>query len=139
MTERRRPKRKGRFLLGTLLGAAAGIAGGLALLRGSADQDGPSSIARAAGSAEGAIDTAARAPRAAAGGFNEMRETLTTRWNTAMREGKQAAQERRMELELQLNQERRVPVLELEGKLDEAMGEKKPDPPAEQTTAVTKT
>ena len=103
---RRRRKRKGGFLIGTMLGAVAGGVGGTVFLKRSAPSDEtpvvPAPLTDAAGAAtETAQRAQAQVTQRATGALDALKE----RWNQAMQEGKAAAEARRRELEAQYAEE----------------------------------
>ena len=103
---RRRRKRKGGFLFGTVLGAAVGVAGGMAYLKRPASSDEtPRAAAPLADAAGTATETAQRAQAQVTQRATGALDALKERWNLAMQEGKAAADARRRELEAQYAEE----------------------------------
>ena len=109
MVVQRRRKRKGGFLVGTVVGLAAGVAGGTALLRQLAAQNEDLEITVESDSVTervaGVAQAAQQAPAAARQRAQSSLDTLKRRWREAVAEGKVAAAEREAELERQYAQE----------------------------------
>ena len=117
--QRRRPPRRGPgFILGALAGVAAGLGGGLILLKrtheGGTDGRAPvAPLAASAAAAEGVTATAGEAVQAAdhvrAAAVDRGRDAvggLQQRWRAAIAAGRAEADRRRRELERQLQQMR---------------------------------
>jgi hypothetical protein len=130
---RRQDKQRGGFLLGTLIGVVAGVAGGLTLLRqGRASESlvefRDEVIADDGGETE-VVEFAAVQSSTQPGPAERLRaviDTLQARWNEAISEGRRAAADRRRELQAQLSGEtKRLP--EFEAELLEAAREHSPD------------
>jgi hypothetical protein len=109
MVVQRRRKRKGGFLFGTVVGLAAGLAGGTALLRRVATQNDDIEVTvevdAAAEREAGLVQAAQQAPAAARERAQGSVEALKRRWREAVAEGKVAAAEREAELERQYARE----------------------------------
>src|SRR5215208_5405422 len=129
MVVKRRRKKKGGFLLGTIVGVAPGVAGGTALLRRAAATDDEIEVRvegeRVAETARAVAGTAQQAPaaarRRAQGGLDQLRE----RWQHAVSEGRRAARDRERELKAQYAAEtKRVPEFQAEllGAIEERTG-----------------
>jgi hypothetical protein len=109
MVVQRRRQRKGGFLVGTIVGIVAGLAGGTALLRRAATQNDEIQVTVAEDSssevAGGVAQVAQQAPAAVRERAQSSLELLKQRWQEAMAEGKVAAAEREAELEEQYARE----------------------------------
>lgn len=112
---RRKRKRKGGFLVGTLIGIAAGFAGGTALLRRAAESEETIEVigAQPDGPAEAFVGTVKTAPASASDQVHALVESIKVRWREAITEGKAAAADKERELETRLAFEtKRVPPME---------------------------
>ena len=124
MVVQRRRKRKGGFLLGSVVGVAAGLAGGTALLRRVAAQNEDVEVRVEADSlserASGVAPAAQQAPAAARQRVQGTLDALKQRWHQAVAEGKIAAAEREAELERQYAREtkRVTPPVPPSGSMD---------------------
>jgi|SRR5215203_847593 len=116
MTLQREPRRKRGFLLGTAIGIAAGVAGGIAMLRQSAPPN-TEHVATADGSAapQHVIGGVQRTSETATEKLRGLMESLQSRWDEAIAEGRKAAIDRRRELKAELAADtKRLPAFEAE-------------------------
>lgn len=112
---RRKQKRKGGFLVGTLVGIAAGFAGGTALLRSAATSEETIEVIgeQPDGAAEVFVERIRETPASTQDQLRSMVDTIRARWRLAMAEGKVAAADTERELEARLAFEtKRVPPME---------------------------
>jgi hypothetical protein len=112
---RRRQKRKGGFLVGTLVGLAAGFIGGTALLRSAATSEETIDVIgeQPDGMTEVFVEQVRETPASTQDQLRTMVNTIRSRWRAAMTEGKAAAADRERELEARLAFERKqVPAME---------------------------
>ena len=123
-----RRNRNGRkFIVGTLVGIVAGLAGGTALLRSAETSEETIAVIdeRADGTAEAFVGTVRESTSSTQEQMRTMANALRSRWRRAMREGKAAAVDRERELEARLAFEsKRVPAFEGEliEKIESALG-----------------
>jgi L-aminopeptidase/D-esterase-like protein len=112
---RRRQKRKGGFLLGTVVGVAAGFAGGTALLRRAATSEETIEVIgeQPDGAATAFVETVRETPATVTDQVQAIVDSIKARWNAAVAEGKVAAAEKERELQARLAFEtKRVPPME---------------------------
>lgn len=128
---RRKRKPKGGFLVGAVMGVAAGVAGGMALLRRAAAQDhGEATVAPpVTGAAEQAVHRVASVQAEGTARARGTLDALKERWRVAVQEGRVAAKERERELEAQYAFEtKRIPPLDVKAiESIEAMMERRDD------------
>ena len=109
----RKPKKKGRFLLGMAMGMAAGVGGGSALLKRAGGEDPLPEFGRPdepyvrvqPESGAGAAIPEQRAPATKPNPANQFIENIKQRWQEALAAGKETASEREAELQAQYERE----------------------------------
>jgi hypothetical protein len=124
---RRRHDRNGKFLVGALIGIAAGFVGGTALLRSAATSNESIEVIgeQVDSTTEAFVETVRESKSTTTDQLRIMLDAITSRWRQAMAEGKAAAADRERELETRLAFEsKRVPPLEGEliQKIEEGLG-----------------
>lgn len=112
---RRKQKRKGGLLVGTLVGVAAGFVGGTALLRRAATSEETIEVigVQPDGATEAFVETVRQAPASTSDQLRSVVESIQARWREAIAQGKLAAADKERELETRLAFEtKRVPPME---------------------------
>jgi hypothetical protein len=112
---RRKQKRKGGLLVGTLVGVAAGFVGGTALLRRAATSEATIEAigVQPDGVTEAFVETVREAPASTSDQLRTLVDSIKARWNQALAEGRVAAADKERELETRLAFEtKRVPAME---------------------------